>query len=140
MIRRPPRSKRTDTLFPYTTLFRSEAVRRAKKSDDAAAIAGENAAHVYGLKAIAGPTEDRSDNTTRFLVIGRASFPPSGNDRTSLLVSIPTQPCALYRLLAPLARRAIIINRIDSRPHHSTQWQSAFFTDVAHHPRAHHLP
>src|SRR3546814_18791233 len=25
MIRRPPRSKRTDTLFPYTTLFRSEA-------------------------------------------------------------------------------------------------------------------
>src|SRR3546814_16762875 len=26
MIRRPPRSTRTDTLFPYTTLFRSEAV------------------------------------------------------------------------------------------------------------------
>src|SRR3546814_18265337 len=28
MIRRPPRSTRTDTLFPYTTLFRSEATRR----------------------------------------------------------------------------------------------------------------
>src|SRR3546814_15066828 len=28
MIRRPPRSTRTDTLFPYTTLFRSEAVQR----------------------------------------------------------------------------------------------------------------
>src|SRR3546814_5009409 len=27
MIRRPPRSTRTDTLFPYTTLFRSGAVR-----------------------------------------------------------------------------------------------------------------
>src|SRR3546814_9636415 len=27
MIRRPPRSTRTDTLFPYTTLFRSDAVR-----------------------------------------------------------------------------------------------------------------
>src|SRR3546814_3490093 len=27
MIRRPPRSTRTDTLFPYTTLFRSVAVR-----------------------------------------------------------------------------------------------------------------
>src|SRR3546814_2115349 len=26
MIRRPPRSTRTDTLFPYTTLFRSESV------------------------------------------------------------------------------------------------------------------
>src|SRR3546814_2926515 len=28
MIRRPPRSTRTDTLFPYTTLFRSDLVRR----------------------------------------------------------------------------------------------------------------
>src|SRR3546814_14804092 len=27
MIRRPPRSTRTDTLFPYTTLFRSKALR-----------------------------------------------------------------------------------------------------------------
>src|SRR3546814_18495033 len=27
MIRRPPRSTRTDTLFPYTTLFRSEVAR-----------------------------------------------------------------------------------------------------------------
>src|SRR3546814_14551289 len=26
MIRRPPRSTRTDTLFPYTTLFRSEVI------------------------------------------------------------------------------------------------------------------
>src|SRR3546814_1245834 len=32
MIRRPPRSTRTDTLFPYTTLFRS--LKRCKKPDD----------------------------------------------------------------------------------------------------------
>src|SRR3546814_19367128 len=32
MIRRPPRSTRTDTLFPYTTLFRSEAASYAKPS------------------------------------------------------------------------------------------------------------
>src|SRR3546814_19205092 len=31
MIRRPPRSKRTDTLFPYTTLFRSDDVDRAAR-------------------------------------------------------------------------------------------------------------
>src|SRR3546814_15632561 len=29
MIRRPPRSTRTDTLFPYTTLFRSERIARS---------------------------------------------------------------------------------------------------------------
>src|SRR3546814_3197202 len=32
MIRRPPRSTRTDTLFPYTTLFRSWSARRATRS------------------------------------------------------------------------------------------------------------
>src|SRR3546814_14462073 len=34
MIRRPPRSTRTDTLFPYTTLFRSERpVARRRQAD-----------------------------------------------------------------------------------------------------------
>src|SRR3546814_6491482 len=32
MIRRPPRSTRTDTLFPYTTLFRSSTPKRSKKT------------------------------------------------------------------------------------------------------------
>src|SRR3546814_12983957 len=35
MIRRPPRSTRTDTLFPYTTLFRSAANRRYLKTHNA---------------------------------------------------------------------------------------------------------
>src|SRR3546814_14223578 len=34
MIRRPPRSTRTDTLFPYTTLFRSAVERIAMKTED----------------------------------------------------------------------------------------------------------
>lgn len=111
----------------------AEAVRRAKKSDDAAAIAGENAAHVYGMQVIAGPIEDRSDNTTRFLVIGRGAFPPSGNDRTSLMVFIRDQPGALYRILEPLARRDISMNRIESRPAHGALWQYAFFIEVSGH-------
>ncbi|MCA0393114.1 MAG: prephenate dehydratase [Proteobacteria bacterium] len=111
----------------------AEGVRRAKLSDDAAAIAGENAAHVYGMKVIAGPIEDRSDNTTRFLVIGRALFPPSGHDRTSLMVFIRDQPGALYKILEPLARRNISMNRIESRPAHGKLWQYAFFIDVEGH-------
>ena len=111
----------------------AEAARRARIADDAAAIAGENAAHVYNLKVIAGPIEDRSDNTTRFLVIGRSSFPPSGHDRTSLMVFIRDQPGALYKILEPLARRGISMNRIESRPDHGVLWQYAFFIDVSGH-------
>src|SRR3546814_6637695 len=41
MIRRPPRSTRTDTLFPYTTLFRSEVIAENLKSRQGAAQAAE---------------------------------------------------------------------------------------------------
>src|SRR3546814_7564616 len=40
MIRRPPRSTRTDTLFPYTTLFRSAHGRRRRGIDGAAFLLG----------------------------------------------------------------------------------------------------
>src|SRR3546814_20064815 len=38
MFRRPPRSTRTDTLFPYTTLFRSNSLRRTQKTLRAASL------------------------------------------------------------------------------------------------------
>jgi chorismate mutase / prephenate dehydratase len=111
----------------------AEAARMARNSDDAAAIAGETAGRVYGLKTIADAIEDRADNTTRFLVIGRTLFAPSGNDRTSLLVAVHDKPGALYDVLKPLAEHGVSMNRIESRPAHTGKWQYAFFIDVSGH-------
>jgi chorismate mutase/prephenate dehydratase len=112
----------------------AEAARRARNADDAAAIAGESAGHVYGLrKVIVSPIEDRSDNTTRFLVLGRQIFPSSGHDRTSVLVFIKDQPGALFNVLSPFARHGISMNRIESRPSHQAKWEYGFFIDLAGH-------
>src|SRR3546814_3154065 len=48
MIRRPPRSTRTDTLFPYTTLFRSQHRAEAGADHPAAASEDRGAADDHG--------------------------------------------------------------------------------------------
>ena len=112
----------------------AEGARRARNADDAAAIAGESAAHVYGLKkVIMSSIQDDKDNTTRFLVVGRQIFPPSGHDRTSVLVFIHDKPGALFDVLSPFARHGISMNRIESRPSHNAKWEYAFFIDLAGH-------
>src|SRR3546814_18878048 len=50
MIRRPPRSTRTDTLFPYTTLFRSVAMARPRLLRRALRNLIDNAV-AYGVRA-----------------------------------------------------------------------------------------
>src|SRR3546814_6080540 len=60
MIRRPPRSTRTDTLFPYTTLFRSLVLGRATDKD--------NAIHVLGAKLRLGHGFTHRLNRVRELV------------------------------------------------------------------------
>jgi chorismate mutase / prephenate dehydratase len=111
----------------------AEGARLARHTDDAAAIAGAAAGKVYGLKTVADAIEDRADNTTRFLVIGRSLFPPSGNDRTSLLITVNDKPGALYDVLSPFAKHGVSMNRIESRPAHTGKWQYAFFIDVSGH-------
>jgi chorismate mutase/prephenate dehydratase len=111
----------------------AEAARRARNADDSAAIGGASAGSVYGLKTVAGPIEDHADNTTRFLVLGRELFPPSGHDRTSLLIFIKDEPGALYNVLSPFARNGLSMNRIESRPSHNRIWEYAFFVDIGGH-------
>ncbi len=111
----------------------AEAVRRAAAEEGAAAIAGETAAEIYDLPVLEAKVEDNPDNTTRFLVVGVQAVPPSGDDKTSLLVSTPNRPGALYRLLSPFERNGISMSRIESRPSRLANWEYVFFIDINGH-------
>ncbi len=113
----------------------AEAARLAAsiKEVGVAAIAGEAAAELYELPLLAKNIEDRPDNTTRFLVIGNQEVPPTGRDKTSLLLSAPNTSGALYRLLEPFARQGITLTRIESRPSHRETWDYVFFVDLEGH-------
>lgn len=113
----------------------AEGARRARDEEGTAAIAGDAAAEVYGLAKIVADIEDRPDNTTRFLVIGRKLLDPSGNDKTSLLLSTKDtdDAGALQKLLAPLAEHQINMSRIESRPSRRRKWHYVFFVDIDGH-------
>ena len=110
----------------------AEAARLAVE-EGAAAIAGEVASEIYDLKILAANIEDEANNTTRFLVIGQQKVPPSGVDKTSMMISTKNIAGALQSVLAPFAYAGISLNKIESRPSRLVAWDYVFFVDIDGH-------
>ncbi|PKZ41385.1 hypothetical protein CYJ76_08180 [Kytococcus schroeteri] len=102
---------------------------------DVAALGPEGAAELYGLDVLRSGVEDDPENTTRFLVLGHSSPPPSGRDRTSLVVAPPRtdRDGALMAMLEPLARHGVSMTRLESRPMRGALWQYVFYLEVDGH-------
>ena len=111
----------------------AEAARKAKAEPGSAAIASYVAAQIYELEILSDNIEDCPDNTTRFLIIGSRSVPPSGNDKTSVMLSIKNQPGALFALLKPFQEKGIDLSRLESRPSRNLKWNYVFFVDFKGH-------
>ena len=110
--------------------------RRARDEDGTAAIGPEVAADVYELEILVNNIEDRPDNATRFLVIGRNLLAASGEDKTTLLISTSDTAGGagvLHHLLQPLATHGVSMTRIESRPSRRKNWDYVFFLDIEGH-------
>ena len=103
------------------------------KENNAASIGGIMASELYDVPVLSADIEDEPDNTTRFVVIGKYHPPPSGDDRTSLLVFVHNKPGSLFNLLKPLAERNISMTNIESRPSRRGVWDYVFFIDIDGH-------
>jgi chorismate mutase/prephenate dehydratase len=109
------------------------AAELAASEPGAVAIASELAASLYGLSVLQRRIEDYSDNLTRFLVIGRRAMPPTGADKTSVLLFITDRVGALHRMLLPFAERRINLTKIESRPSKKKAWEYVFYLDFEGH-------
>ncbi|TCK18086.1 chorismate mutase [Thiogranum longum] len=110
-----------------------EAARQASEDSAIAAIASDAAAETYGLDTLASNIEDDPNNTTRFLVVGDQSVGSSGNDKTTLMVTVQNEAGALYSLLEPVSRHGVSMTKIESRPSRMSKWDYVFFVDVEGH-------
>ncbi|MAY42738.1 MULTISPECIES: prephenate dehydratase [unclassified Neptuniibacter] len=102
----------------------------AKEGAGCAAIAGDMAADLYDLDMAVKNIEDQADNTTRFLIIGNQDVGPSNDDKTSILISVPDTPGALYQVLEPFHRYDLSLTRVETR---SAAKNSLFYIDFEGH-------
>src|SRR3546814_8206304 len=106
MIRRPPRSTRTDTLFPYTTLFRSAIPNLPGKSRIAVEVeyppGGASVPHVHAKSAfiyayvISGAVESKvNDGKVRVYHAGDSWSEPPGASHPVSRNASKTEPAKL---------------------------------------------
>ncbi len=111
------------------------AVELAKERKGVAAIASALAAELYEMPIIERSIQDKSDNVTRFLTIGKTRVRPlgEGRDKTSMVISINDRMGALSDALKPFTDQGINLTRIESRPSRRKPWDYVFFIDVVGH-------
>jgi prephenate dehydratase len=111
-----------------------------QRRDDAAAIASETAAQIYGAHILHRSIEDDRQNFTRFFLLTRqdkrAAPAPDKRVRfkTSIAFAVRNIPGVLFRCLSAFALRDLNLTKIESRPIPGKPWEYLFYLDFLGHP------
>jgi chorismate mutase/prephenate dehydratase len=120
-------------LIPTYDTAGSAKMLKEKALTDAAAVASERAAELYGLKILAREIEDNPNNYTRFFVLAKEDAAKTGRDKTSIIFAASHKPGSLYNALGKFAKRGINLTKIESRPMKHTPWEYNFYLDFEGH-------
>ena len=108
------------------------AARRVAESGraDAAALSSRACADLYGLDVLVADAQDHDNNYTRFACISKDLRIYPGADRTSLMIVLPHEPGALYKLLAKFYALDINLLKLESRPIPERDFEFRFYFDI----------
>jgi len=120
-------------LIPTYDTAGSVKMLKEKGLKNAAAVASERAAQLYGMKILARDIADNKENYTRFFVLSKEDAPISGKDKTSIIFGATHAPGSLYHALGEFAQRSINLTKIESRPTKQTPWEYNFYLDFEGH-------
>ena len=83
---------------------------------DVAALASYHCAELYGLRCLIPDMQDNDNNHTRFICIAPRPEIYPGTNKTTLMLTVPHRPGALYKVLARLYCLGLNVQKLESRP------------------------
>ena len=97
---------------------------------DIAALASYHCAELYGLRCLIPDMQDNDNNHTRFICISKKPEIFPGTNRTTLVLTVPHRPGALYKVLARLYCLGLNVQKLESRPIPNRDFEFMFYFDI----------
>ncbi len=116
----------------YDTAGSVKIVKELNKQN-CASIASKTASSLYNMPIIAENIANNLNNYTRFLILSKKESPETGNDKTSIILSIKHEPGSLYRIIENFHKNNVNLTKIESRPTKANTWEYNFYVDFEGH-------
>lgn len=95
-----------------------------------AAVAGEIAGELYGLKVLKNEINTNRENTTRFMILANKPVCRREARKVSISFELPHKSGTLYNVLSNIMFNGINMLKIESRPIPGRNWEYRFFLDI----------
>lgn len=121
------------SITPIACSNTAAAAKKISESNDheAAAIASEKAADIFGLHIAERSIQSGKCNKTRFLVLSKQLFISENAEKISLIFSLPHVPGSLSGVLSRFFRCGLNLTKIESRPILDSDFQYYFYLDFS---------
>ena len=111
------------------TAYAAKMVSQSERGD-VAALSSRICAEIYGLDILKESVQDSSNNYTRFICISKNLEIYPGADFSSIMLTVPHSPGALYRVIAKINALGINLIKIESRPIPDSNFEFKFYFDL----------
>lgn len=116
-------------LIPYHNTAISAKLISDLKDKSKAAIASKRAAEIYNLEILKEKINDKKDNHTKFIIIGRDLEVNKECNKVTVVFSLEDKAGTLYELLRYFAENNINLIKIESRPNKHESWKYLLYVD-----------
>lgn len=116
-------------LIPYHNTAISAKLVSDLKDKKKAAIGSKRAAKIYGLSILKDNINDKKDNHTKFIIIGKDLKYEDTSNKISVVFSLEDKAGTLYKLLRHFAENNINMIKIESRPNKHESWKYLLYVD-----------